>query len=86
MLAAIGVITLLQWQLTIGSLAFEQQIGPVSVAFALRGWFVLSGYIGGGLLRTASGPVCWPRSLQVSVISLCLPRARYACGLRALRR
>jgi hypothetical protein len=50
-LAAIGAIVVLQWQLVTGALTFEQQIGPVSVAFlALGAWFVLSGYLGAGIL------------------------------------
>ncbi len=55
-LAAIAAITVLQWQLVVGGLTFEQQIGPVSVAFlVLGGWFVLSGYIGAGLLPYGVG-------------------------------
>ena len=39
-----------------GALTFEQQIGPVSVAFlALGAWFVLSAYIGAGLLPYGVG-------------------------------
>ena len=55
-LAAIAAITVLQWQLVVGGLTFEQQIGAVSVAFlVLGGWFVLSGYIGAGLLPYGVG-------------------------------
>lgn len=55
-LGAIGAITVLQWQLVVGGLTFEQQIGPVSVAFVLLGgWFVLSGYLGAGLLPYGVG-------------------------------
>ena len=54
-LVAIGAIVL-QWQLVTGALTFEQQIGPVSVAFlALGAWFVLSAYIGAGLLPYGVG-------------------------------
>ena len=50
-LGAIFAITVLQWQLVTGALTFEQQIGPVSIAFlALGAWFVLSAYLGAGLL------------------------------------
>ena len=55
-LAAIGAIAVLQWQLVTGSLTFEEQIGPVSVAFlALGGWFVISGYLGAGILPYGVG-------------------------------
>jgi hypothetical protein len=55
-LVAIFAITVLQWQLVTGALTFEQQIGPVSVAFlALGAWFVLSAYIGAGLLPYGVG-------------------------------
>lgn len=55
-LAAIGAIVVLQWQLVTGSLTFEEQIGPVSVAFlALGGWFVISGYLGAGILPYGIG-------------------------------
>ena len=55
-LAAIAAIAVLQWQLVVGGLTFEQQIGPVSVAFVvLGGWFVLSGYLGAGLLPFGVG-------------------------------
>jgi hypothetical protein len=54
--AAIVVIAVLQWQLVTGALAFEQQIGPVSVAFlALGAWFVLSAHLGAGLLPYGVG-------------------------------
>lgn len=50
-LAAIVAIVVLQWQLVTGALSFEEQIGPVSVAFlALGVWFVLTGYLGAGVL------------------------------------
>lgn len=50
-LAAIVAIVVLQWQLVTGTLSFEQQIGPVSVAFlALGVWFVLTGYLGADVL------------------------------------
>jgi hypothetical protein len=53
---AIVAITLLQWQLVTGALTFEQQIGPVTVAFlALGAWFVLSAYLGAGLLPYGVG-------------------------------
>ena len=53
---AIAAMTVLQWQLVVGGLTFEQQIVPVSVAFlVLGGWFVLSGYIGAGLLPYGVG-------------------------------
>ena len=55
-LAAIAAITVLQWQLVTGALTFEQQIGSVSVAFlALGAWFVLSAYVGAGLLPYGVG-------------------------------
>jgi hypothetical protein len=55
-LAAICVIVGLQWQLVNGALTLEQQIGPVSVAFlALGSWFVLSAYLGEGLLPYGVG-------------------------------
>jgi len=55
-LAAIFAITVLQWQLVTGALTFEQQIGPVSIAFlALGAWFVLSAYLGAGLLPYGVG-------------------------------
>lgn len=54
--AAIVGIVVLQWQLVTGGLSFEQQIGPVSVAFlALGAWFVLSAYLGTGLLPYGVG-------------------------------
>lgn len=50
-LIAIVAIAVLQWQLIIGALSFEQQIGPVSVAFLALGiWFVATGYVGAGVL------------------------------------
>lgn len=50
-LAAIVAVVVLQWQLITGALSFEQQIGPVSLAFlALGVWFVLTGYLGAGVL------------------------------------
>ena len=53
---AIVAITVLQWQLVTGALTFEQQIGAVSVAFlALGAWFVLSAYVGAGLLPYGVG-------------------------------
>jgi hypothetical protein len=53
---AIAAITVLQWQLVTGALTFEQQIGPVSIAFlALGAWFVLSAYLGAGLLPYGVG-------------------------------
>lgn len=53
---AIVAIAVLQWQLVTGALTFEQQIGPVSVAFlALGAWFVLSAYLGAGLLPYGVG-------------------------------
>ena len=55
-LGAIVAITVLQWQLVTGGLTFEQQIGPVSIAFlALGAWFVLSAYMGAGLLPYGVG-------------------------------
>jgi hypothetical protein len=55
-LAAIGAIAVLQWQLVTGSLTFEEQVGPVSVAFlALGWWFVISGYLGAGILPYGVG-------------------------------
>ena len=55
-LGAIVAITVLQWQLVTGALTFEQQIGPVSIAFlALGAWFVLSAYLGAGLLPYGVG-------------------------------
>ena len=54
--AAIAAIALLQWQLVTGVLTFEQQIGPVSVAFlVLGGWFVLSAHFGAGLVPYGVG-------------------------------
>lgn len=54
--AAIAAIAVLQWQLVTGVLTFEQQIGPVSVAFlALGSWFVLSGHLGEGHLPYGVG-------------------------------
>jgi hypothetical protein len=50
-IVAIAAIAVLQWQLIIGALSFEEQIGPVSVAFLVLGsWFVLTGYFGTGVL------------------------------------
>jgi hypothetical protein len=55
-LVAIFAIAVLQWQLVTGALTFEQQIGPVSIAFlALGAWFVLSAYLGAGLLPYGVG-------------------------------
>lgn len=55
-LAALAAIIVLQWQLVSGMLDFEQQVGPVSVAFIiLGGWFVLSGYLGRGILPYGVG-------------------------------
>ncbi len=55
-LVAIFAITVLQWQLVTGALTFEQQVGPVSIAFfALGVWFVLSAYLGAGLLPYGVG-------------------------------
>ena len=55
-LAALGAIAVLQWQLVTGAVTFEQQIGPASVAFlALGGWYVLSGYLGAGVLPYGVG-------------------------------
>ncbi len=55
-LGAIVAITVLQWQLVTGALTFDQQIGPVSIAFlALGAWFVLSAYLGAGLLPYGVG-------------------------------
>jgi hypothetical protein len=55
-LIAIGAILVLQWLLVSGAMTFEDQIGPVSVAFlALGGWFVLSGYLGAGRLPYGVG-------------------------------
>ncbi len=55
-LAALAAIAILQWLLITGALTFEQQIGPVSVAFlALGAWFVLSGYLGAGSLPYGVG-------------------------------
>jgi hypothetical protein len=55
-LGAILAITVLQWQLVTGALTFEQQIGPVSIAFlALGSWFVLSAYVGAGILPYGVG-------------------------------
>ncbi len=54
--AAIVVIVALQWQLVTGGLSFEEQVGPVSVAFlALGAWFVLSAYLGAGVLPYGVG-------------------------------
>ena len=53
---AIAAIVVLQWQLVTGALTFEQQIGPVSVALlALGTWFVVSAYLGVGLLPYGVG-------------------------------
>lgn len=53
---AIAVIVVLQWQLVTGVLPFDQQIGPVSVAFLGLGvWFVLSAYLGAGRLPYGIG-------------------------------
>ena len=55
-LASISAIVVLQWQLVTGALTFEEQIGPVSVAFlALGAWFVLTGFLGVGLLPYGVG-------------------------------
>ena len=55
-IAAIVAITVLQWQLVTGVLTFDQQIGPVSIAFlALGAWFVISAYVGAGLLPYGVG-------------------------------
>ena len=54
--ASIAVICALQWQLVTGALTFEQQIGPVSVAFLTLGaWFVLSAYVGKDLVGYGVG-------------------------------
>ena len=54
--ASIGVICAMQWQLVAGALTFEQQIGPVSVAFLTLGaWFVLTGYVGADRLGYGVG-------------------------------
>lgn len=43
-LGSVGAISLLQLQLVTGRLTFEEQIGPVSLAFlVLAAWFVLAG-------------------------------------------
>jgi hypothetical protein len=55
-IGAIAVVVVLQWQLVSGVLTFDQQIGPVSVAFLILGaWFVLSAHIGVGLLPYGVG-------------------------------
>lgn len=55
-IGAIGAVVVLQWQLVSGALPFNQQIGPVSVAFLILGaWFVLSAHIGAGLLPYGVG-------------------------------
>jgi len=46
-LVSIGAIVLLQGLLVIGTLTFEEQIGPVSIVYlGLAVWFVLTGYLG----------------------------------------
>ncbi len=46
-ISAIAAIVVLQALLVVGALAFEAQIGPVSIAFlGLVVWFVLTGYLG----------------------------------------
>jgi len=46
-LVSIGATVLLQWLLVIGTLTFEQEIGPVSIVYlGLAVWFVLTGYLG----------------------------------------
>ncbi len=54
--ASIGVICALQWQLVTGAMTFEQQIGPVTVAFLTLGaWFVLSAHVGADRLGYGIG-------------------------------
>lgn len=46
-LAAVAGITALQWFLVVGVLTFEEEIGPVSIAFAAFGaWTVATGWLG----------------------------------------
>ena len=46
-LAAVAGITALQWLLVVGVLTFEEEIGPVSIAFAAFGaWTVVAGWLG----------------------------------------
>jgi hypothetical protein len=46
-IGALVAIAILQAMLVLGALTFEQQIGPVAIAFiALGGWFVTIGYLG----------------------------------------
>lgn len=53
---AVVAVVALQWWLVTGTLTFDEQIGPVSVAFlALGAWFVLSAYLGAGLLPYGVG-------------------------------
>jgi hypothetical protein len=55
-IGALAVVVVLQWQLVAGILTFDQQIGPVSIAFVVLGaWFVLSAYLGAGLLPYGVG-------------------------------
>jgi hypothetical protein len=46
-IGAMVAIFLLQLLLVVGALTFQQQIGPVSIAFlVLVAWFVMTGYLG----------------------------------------
>ncbi len=46
-IVAITAIVVLQWLLVVGTLTFEAQIGPASIAFlGLASWFVLAGHLG----------------------------------------
>jgi hypothetical protein len=46
-ISAIVAIMVLQSLLVVGALTFEEQIGPVSIAFlVLAVWFVMTGYLG----------------------------------------
>ena len=55
-LVALVAIVVLQWRLVTGSLTFDEQIGPVTVAFLVLGaWFILSAFVGAGVLPYGVG-------------------------------
>jgi hypothetical protein len=60
--AGMVAIIVLQYLLVTGALTFEQQIGPVAVAFlAVAVWLVVTGYLGRSTGRL-------PRSLLMSIL------------------
>ena len=44
-IGALAAIIVLQWLLLVGALTFDEQVGPVSIAF-LVAWFITTGYLG----------------------------------------